>query len=159
MDINLIAAIGKNNELGYNKDLIWKIKGDLKFFKNTTIGLPVVMGRRTFESLPKVLPQRENIVISSTMEDVNKEIKLYRSVKEFLEEYKKYNGDVFVIGGESIYSQFIDLADKIYLTEIDDSKLSDVYFPKFDKNKYSKNLILTNIEDGIKYSHVLYKKK
>ena len=90
MDINLIAAIGKNNELGYNKDLIWKIKGDLKFFKNTTIGHPVVMGRRTFESLPKVLPQRENIVISSTMEDVNKEIKLYRSVKEFLEEYKKY---------------------------------------------------------------------
>ena len=135
MDINLIAAIGKNNELGYNKDLIWKIKGDLKFFKNTTIGHPVVMGRRTFESLPKVLPQRENIVISSTMEDVNKEIKLYRSVKAFLEEYKKYNGDVFVIGGESIYSQFIDLADKIYLTEIDDSKLSDVYFPKFDKNK------------------------
>ena len=91
MNINLIAAIGKNNELGKNNDLIWKLKGDMKFFKEMTMGNPIVMGRKTFESLPKVLPGRKNIVISSNQIN-NKEIELYKSIKEFLLNYKEYNG-------------------------------------------------------------------
>ena len=86
MNINLIAAIGKNNELGKNNDLIWKFKGDMKFFKDTTMGHPIVMGRKTFESLPKVLPGRKNIVIS-TSEIINEEIELYKSIKDFLINY------------------------------------------------------------------------
>ena len=82
MNINIIAAIGKNNELGKNNDLIWKFKGDMKFFKETTMGHPVVMGRCTFESLPSILPGRENIVISTNNIN-NEKIKLYKSIKEF----------------------------------------------------------------------------
>ena len=158
MDINIIAAIGKNNELGKNNDLIWKLKGDMKFFRDTTMGHTVVMGRKTFESLPKMLPGRKHVVIS-TNEIKNNEIELYKSIKEFLTKYKEYDGDVFVIGGATIYEQFIDIASKIYLTQIDDSKEADVYFPLFNKNEWEQEELGYNQENSINYKHVLYKKK
>ena len=159
MNINLIAAIGKNNELGKNNDLIWKFKEDMKFFKETTMGHPVVMGRKTFESLPKVLPGRKNIVIS-TNQIQNKEIELYKSIKEFLLNYNNFNDDVFVIGGATIYREFIDLATKMYLTEINDTdKEADVYFPKFNLNDWDREELLQKEEHNIKFTHVLYKRK
>ena len=79
MDIILIAAIGKNNELGKDNDLIWRLKADMKFFREITMGHPIVMGRKTFESLPKVLPGRKNIVLSSN-EIQNNELELYKSI-------------------------------------------------------------------------------
>ena len=159
MDINVIAAIGKNNELGKNNDLVWRLKGDMKFFRETTMGHPIVMGRKTFESLPKVLPGRKNIVISSN-EILNDEIERYKSIKEFLLKYKEFNEDVFIIGGASIYKQFIDLASKLYLTEIDAvDKDADVYFPMFNKSEWNKEIISEKEENDIKYNHVLYKRK
>lgn len=160
MNLSMIAAIGKNNELGKNGTLIWNIKGDMKFFKETTMGHPVVMGGKTFESLPKVLPGRKNIVISNCENIQNNEIELYKSLKSFLENYKDYNDEIFIIGGASIYSLFINLASKLYLTEIDaEDKQADVYFPKFDKSKYESTILLENQENNIKYKHVLYKKR
>ena len=159
MDINVIAAIGKNNELGKNNDLVWRLKGDMKFFRETTMGHPIVMGRKTFESLPKVLPGRKNIVISSN-EILNDEIEKYKSIKEFLIKYKEFKEDVFIIGGASIYKQFIDLASKLYLTEIDAvDKDADVYFPMFNKSEWNKEIISEKEENDIKYNHVLYKRK
>ena len=159
MDINLIAAIGKNNELGKNNDLIWKLKGDMKFFRETTMGHPIVMGRKTFESLPKVLPGRKNIVIS-TNEIKNEEIEVYKNIKDFLLKYQEYGDDIFVIGGASIYKQFIDLATNMYLTEIDgEEKSADVYFPSFDKKEWEKEILLSNQENSINFKHVLYKIK
>ena len=159
MDINVIAAIGKNNELGKNNDLVWRLKGDMMFFRETTMGHPIVMGRKTFESLPKVLPGRKNIVISSN-EILNDEIERYKSIKEFLLKYKEFNEDVFIIGGASIYKQFIDLASKLYLTEIDAvAKDADVYFPMFNKLEWNKEIISEKEENDIKYNHVLYKRK
>lgn len=159
MNINIIAAIGKNNELGKNNDLIWKFKEDMKFFKETTMGHPVVMGRRTFESLPSILPGRENIVISTNNIN-NDKIKLYKSIKEFLVSYKNHNSDVFIIGGASIYKSFIDIATTLYLTEIDDiEKDADVYFPTFNKEEFNKEIIKELEENKIKYRHVLYKRK
>lgn len=159
MNINIIAAIGKNNELGKNNDLIWKFKDDMKFFKETTMGHPVVMGRRTFESLPSILPGRENIIISTN--DINNDkIKLYKSIKEFLLSYKDYDRDVFIIGGASLYKSFIDIASALYLTEIDDiEKDADVYFPIFNKEGFNKEIIKELEENSIKYKHVLYKRK
>lgn len=159
MNISLIAAIGKNNELGKDNNLIWRLPNDLKFFRETTLGHTIVMGRKTFESLPKVLPKRKNIVISTT-DILNEEIEHYKSIKTFLEMYKEYKEELFIIGGASIYAQFIDLANKMYLTEVEaeDSK-ADVYFPKFDKNEWEKSIIAENEDDSIKYKHVLYKKK
>ena len=159
MNINIIAAVGENLELGKNNDLVWRFKEDMKFFKDKTMGHPIVMGRKTFESLPKVLPGRKNIVIS-TSEIRNEQIELYKSIKEFLINYQNFNEDVFIIGGASIYEQFIDLATKMYLTEIKASdKNADVYFPKFNKEDWTKE-ILTDIKDNdISFNHVLYKRK
>lgn len=159
MNINMLAAIGKNNELGKNNQLIWNIKEDLKFFKETTMGYPVVMGKNTFLSLPKVLPGRSNIVISST--DIrNNEIEIYKSIREFLLSYKDYKNEVFIIGGASIYEQFLDLANKLYLTEIDAECMdADVYFPKFNKSDWNKEILAEKEQNSLKYKHVLYKRK
>lgn len=157
MNISLIAAIGKNNELGKNGDLIWKIKEDMKFFKETTINHPVVMGRITFESLPKVLPGRKNIVISNS-EINNNKIEVYKSIKAFLAKYENYKEEIFIIGGATIYNEFISFANKMYLTEIDDAKDADTYFPNFNINDWKKEILLSNEENNIKYNHVLYKR-
>lgn len=159
MNINLIAAIGKNNELGKNNDLIWKFKEDMKFFKETTMGHPVVMGRKTFESLPNILPGRKNIIISRSNLNNNK-IEIYKSIRDFLINYESYNDEIFVIGGASIYSQFIDIASRIYLTEIDAlENNADVYFPKFDINDWDKEIIKKSEENMVRFNHVLYKRK
>ena len=159
MNINIIAAIGKNNELGKNNDLIWKFKEDMQFFKETTMDHPVVMGRRTFESLPSILPGRDNIVISTTNIS-NDKIQLYKSIKEFLLSYQNYNNDVFIIGGASIYKSFIDIASSLYLTEIDATEdAANVYFPIFNKEDFNKEIIRELKENNIKYKHVLYKRK
>lgn len=159
MNISLIAAIGKNNELGKNNDLIWKFKEDMKFFKETTMEHPVVMGRKTFESLPNVLPGRKNIIISRSNLNYN-EIEIYKSIRDFLVNYENYNDEIFIIGGASIYSQFIDIASKMYLTEIDVVESNaDVYFPKFDINDWNKEIIKKSEENMVRFNHVLYKRK
>ena len=159
MNISLIAAIGKNNELGKNNQLIWRIKEDMKFFKETTMGHPIVMGRKTFESLPNVLPGRKNIVIST--HDINdNRIEVYKSIREFLINYQNYSDELFLIGGAIIYKEFIDLAQQLYLTEIEDTdKDADVYFPKIKKEEWNKKTLSEGVDKDIKYKHVLYKRK
>lgn len=157
MNISLILSVGRNNEIGKGNDLIWHFHADMKFFRETTTGNTVIMGRKTFESLPKVLPNRKNIVIST---DQNLKIDgavVVHSVEEALEEAK--NDNVFVIGGGKIYVEFLPLADKIYLTEIDaQCHEADTFFPTFDKSLYTRTVLGENEEDGIKFSHVLYTK-
>lgn len=157
MDLSMIAAIGKNNELGKNNGLIWNIPNDLKFFKEKTIGKTVVMGANTFHSIGKPLPQRKNIVI--THQNIDK-VSIYKSIREFLIDYKNKTEEVFIIGGASIYKEFIDYVSTIYLTEIDASdKEADTYFPEFNKQLYEKIILDKNEENGIKYTHTMYKKK
>ena len=160
MKISIIAAVGENNELGKNNDLIWHLPNDLKFFKTVTTGKTVLMGRNTFWSLPKVLPNRTNIVITDMEEEYPKEVIIYNSIEAFLEDYKNTEEEVFIIGGASIYKQFIDLAEKIYLTEIEDKcEEAEVFFPQFDKEQYEKEIIGENEDNGISYKHVLYKRR
>ena len=160
MKISIIAAIGENNELGKNNDLIWHLPNDLKFFKSVTTGKTVLMGRNTFWSLPKVLPNRTNIVITDMDEDYPKEVVIYNSIDAFLEDYKNTEEEVFIIGGASIYNQFINIADKIYLTEVAASCAdAQVYFPTFDKEQYEKEVVGKNEDNGISYKHVLYKRR
>ena len=101
-----------------------------------------------------------NIVITDMDEDYPKEVVIYNSIEAFLEDYKNTEEEVFIIGGASIYSQFINIADKIYLTEVaatcDDAQ---VYFPQFDKEQYEKNIVGQNEDNGISYKHVLYKRR
>ena len=159
MSYSIIAAIGKNNELGKDNDLIWHLKEDMKFFKETTMGHPVVMGRKTFESLPKVLPGRTNIVLSRS-NNFPEEVLVFKNIDELNDYYKNNNEEIFIIGGASIYNKFINLSDKLYLTLIDDEcKDADTYFPSFDENDYYKEILSEVHEEDICYKHVLYKRK
>ena len=157
MSISIIAAVGKNLELGKNNDLIWHFKEDMRFFKETTTGHTVVMGRKTFESLPKALPNRRNIVISSNPDYVAEGAEVVTDINDIYSLAE--NDEVFILGGGKIYSRFINDADKLYLTEIDAAQPSaDVYFPSFDKAEYIREVINNYCIDGINFSHVLYSK-
>lgn len=157
MSISMIAAVGRNLELGKGNDLIWHFKEDMKFFKETTTGSSVIMGRKTFESLPKALPNRKNIVITNNSDYVADGGYVVNSIEKALE----LAGDnAFIIGGGNIYSQFLPLADKIYLTEIEDECAdADTYFPQFDKNDYTADFIAEYEVNDIKFKHICYTKK
>lgn len=158
MKFKMIAAIGQNLELGKNNDLIWSLPGDLKFFKEVTTGHTVLMGKNTFYSLPKVLPNRKNIVITDEYID-NSEIEQFNSLEAFYDKYQDSDEVVFIIGGGMMYRQFVDIADELYLTEIDASdNEAQTYFPSFDKNNYEREIIRTGEDNGITYTHVAYKK-
>ena len=152
--INIIAAIGKNRELGLNNKLIWHIKEDMDYFKKVTTGYIVVMGRKTFESIGRPLSNRENVVITRNNLDIE-------GVKIEHDRYKilEYNEKVFIIGGESIYSFFLPYADNLYLTEIDEEALADSFFPEFNKEDYEEETIGEGIDNDIKYKFKKYKRK
>lgn len=158
MAISMIAAIGKNNELGKNNDLIWHFKEDMKFFKETTMGSTVLMGRKTFESLPKALPNRRNVVISRNPDYIAEGAEVVSSVEEALALTE--NDDVFVIGGGLIYTLLLPYSTKLYITEIDAScDDADTYFPCFDKSEYETEQLTDFTVDGISFKHILYTKK
>lgn len=157
-NITLIAAIGKNRELGKNNDLIWHFKEDMKFFRNETMGKPILMGIRTLESLPKLLPGRKHIVITSKKRDLPEEVKVVHSIEEALEICIEYD-EVMVIGGASVYSQMYNYCDKMILTEIDAESDADVYFPEFEKNDWNCEIVGEQEEDNISYKHVVYTRK
>ena len=158
MKLSIIAAIGQNNELGINNQLIWHLKKDMKFFKETTINHKIVMGRKTFESLPKLLVNREHIIL--TKQNINlPNVKIFHDISSFLKTYENLDEEVFNIGGQSIYKELLEYADKLYLTEIEATSKADAYFPIFDKNDFEKEILSENEEDGIKYKHVLYKRR
>ena len=158
MNLVIIAAVGKNNELGKDNNLIWHLPGDMRFFREKTIGKNIVMGRKTFESLPKMLPNRRHIVITRGNID-NPEVLVYHSIDDFLNNYN-FNEETFVIGGASIYSSLIDYVNSMYLTEINDvCPSADVYFPNFDRELWHSEVIGTNMENGVSYKHVLYRRR
>lgn len=156
MKIKIIAAIGKNNELGKNNDLIWKISDDLKFFKQMTLGSSVVMGYNTYKSLPKKLKDRRMIVLcDKKIED--DEVITYSNEYELL--INEYKNDLFIIGGAQVYKTFLPYADELYLTEINDTKDADVYFPSFNKKEYNRKIIKSAVDKDIAYNHVKYIRK
>lgn len=157
MSISMIAAVGAGLELGKNNDLIWHFKEDMKFFKETTTGHTVIMGRKTFESLPKALPNRRNIVITTNDSYIAQGAETVKSIEDAI----KLVGDeeAFIIGGGTIYKAFLPYADKLYLTEIEENcKDADTYFPVFNKSDYKREVINNYTIDGINFSHILYKK-
>lgn len=128
--ISLIAAIGKNNELGKGNTLLWHMPADMKFFRETTRGHTVIMGRKTFESLKGPLPKRKNIVITRDKAYKAEGIDVVHSLKEALQEAQG-ESEVFIIGGAEIYKQSMDFADKLYITHINASdKDADTFFPE-----------------------------
>ena len=159
MNITMIAAIGKNNELGKDNKLIWHLKEDLKFFKEQTINKPIVMGIKTFESLPGMLPKRKHIVLTSKNIKLDEEITICHSIEEVLELAKDYE-ELMIIGGASIYKQFLEYSNKLILTEISaEESEADAYFPEFNHDEWNQEVLSSHEENNIKYQHVIYIRK
>lgn len=134
--ISLIAAIGKNRELGKNNKLLWNIPEDLKRFKELTMGHPVIMGRKTNESIGRPLPNRTNIVITRDKGYEQEGCLITHSLEEAIELAKtKDNNEIFIIGGGQIYEQAINIADKLYLTIVKGKFEADTFFPEYSKFK------------------------
>lgn len=143
--IALIAAIGKNRELGKDNKLLWHIPEDLKRFKNLTHGKAVIMGRKTFESLPKKnrpLPNRVNVVITHNRTWAYPNVLIFYSLEEAIKKLKKQYQEIFIIGGASIYRQAMKYVNRIYLTIVDkEFPQADVFFPDYSGFKIIKKEI------------------
>ena len=158
-NLALIAAIGKNRELGRNNQLIWRIHEDMQFFRQVTMERSIVMGRKTFESLPGILPYRKHIVLTSQDVDISGVMVMHHK-DEVLQYASSQTDEVIVIGGGKIYQLFLDDVFKMYLTEIDDEcKDADVFFPYFNSHEWNREVLKTGDEDGIGFQHVQYVRK
>lgn len=140
---SIIVAIGKNNEIGKNNQLLWHIPEDLKKFKEITQGKTVVMGRNTFKSIGKILPNRNNIVLSKNLQNISnkKNLEIYDNFSKIIKKYKNSVEEVFIIGGAQIYKKALELGivEKLYISHIDFSDdEADTYFPEIDYNLWKK---------------------
>ena len=154
--MNIIAAVDKNWAIGYQNKLLVSIPQDMKFFRETTKGKVVAMGRKTLESFPNGLPlkNRVNVVLSSDKNYSTEGIVLVHSVEEMVKELKKYNPeDVYVIGGDSVYKQLLPYCDTAYLTKIDYAYQADTYFPNLDEDPEWE---MTKISDEQTYFDLAY---
>ena len=164
--ISLIAAVAKNGVIGNEGDLPWNLPSDLKKFKEITDNKPIIMGRKTWDSIGRPLPNRDNIVISR---NVNLEINggiICSSPGEAISIAKikaneRDGEEIMVIGGGYIYKEFMDVADKLYITEVDLEVKGDVYFPRIDLdlfNEVSREEKDKMAEDNAYHSLVIYEK-
>ena len=155
--ISLIACIGHNHELGKNGALIFHLRDDLQFFRKTTSGHKVIMGRKTWDSLPNKLENRENIVISH--QNFPGPDRIVHDIESLISAYRNSDEEVFIIGGGTIYAKFLSYATHLYLTEVDASTPdADTFFPEFDRSEYSKELIKQDKEANLAYSIFKYTK-
>jgi Dihydrofolate reductase len=155
---SIICAIGKNKEIGFKNHLLWDLKNDMKHFVQTTKGKTVVMGQRTYDSLfIKPLPGRKNIVLTFDKNFQAPGCEIYYSLEDFLAKYKNADEEIFIIGGASIYKQFIVYVKKLYLTLVDDSPEADTFFPEYTDFKIISESEPQE-ENGIKYKFTEFKK-
>lgn len=161
--VSMIAAIGRNRELGKNGQLIWHISDDLKRFKKITMGGTLIMGRKTFESIGKPLPGRKNIVLTSN--------KKYNAPGIFVKNYPNaafnfaqcLQRPIFIIGGESIYRHYMPLADTLYITQIDaEEHGADAFFPEINPDDWQiteQSGWQTDPVNRVKYRYLTYQRK
>lgn len=142
--ISIIAAISENRALGKDGKLLWQIPEDMKRFKKLTTGHVVIMGRKTFESLPekfRPLPNRKNFIITRNKNYSNKKVTVCESIEQAISKAEEYNKEIFIIGGGQIYEQAIKYADKLYLTIVAPHrkelcwKQADTFFPEYKEFK------------------------
>ncbi len=135
--IKLIVAVGKENQIGLKGDMPWRLSGDLKNFKKITNGGILIMGRKTFDSIGKALPGRLNFVITSKPENIKAfEVCSFPSIEKALKKAREINKEIFIIGGASIYSQMIDMADEMIITKVEYEGEADTYFPEINLDNW-----------------------
>lgn len=162
--ITVIAAVAADGGIGRGGDLLWHLREDLRHFKAVTMGAPVVMGRKTWESLPKrPLPGRRNVVITRNADYIAEGADVVTSLEEALalaeSDAEATGKDVFVIGGGSIYAEALPMADALELTEIDAvAEGVDTFFPTVVKEEWEETQNTPGEEAGITYSFVRYER-
>ena len=133
--ITLVAAAAENNALGKDNDLIWHLPDDFKRFKTLTSNHHIIMGRKTFESFPKPLPNRKHVVITRQENYKNENIEVVHSLEEAIQ-FSSTEDEIFIIGGGEIYKQALPFADKIELTRVHGEFEADAFFPEIDEKKW-----------------------
>lgn len=129
--ISLIAAIGKNNELGKKNALLWDMPNDMKHFRDTTRGHTIIMGQKTYESMGKPLPNRRNIVVTRNKDFRAEGVEISYSLEDTMRSFKDSPEEIFVIGGGEIYKQTIEKADRLYITHVNATYPdADAFFPE-----------------------------
>ncbi len=159
--MNIIVNVSKSWGIGKDGDLLFHIKGDMKFLKETTINNVVVMGRKTLDSLPNGLPlkDRVNIVLTRNRDFSRDGVVVVHSVDELLEEIKKYDMEIFVLGGGEIYNMLLPYCDKAYITKVDSDKDADAFFVNLDEDDTWKAESQSDIMgEKLKYRFVVYNK-
>ncbi len=150
---SLIVAVAENGVIGKNNDLIWHLPADMAYFKETTLGKPVIMGRKNYLSIPKKfrpLPNRPNIVVTRNKSFEEENIDICYSIENAIKlAHEKYDGEIFIIGGGEIYKYALEnnLCNKLYVTEIQQSFEGDTYFPEIDKDKWTEVSRIKNPAD------------
>lgn len=142
--INIIVCKNNFDYIGKDNKMLYHIPKDLAFFKRKTVNHVIIMGRKTFESLPGMLPNREHWVI--TRDSSFNKARLFNSIDDVLEAIDP-NVDYYIIGGGEIYKQFMPYADCLYITEVDDFKVGDVRFPSIDMTKWSLSVSRTDVDE------------
>ncbi|MBC8061206.1 MAG: dihydrofolate reductase [Clostridiaceae bacterium] len=135
--LSIIVAVAENNVIGKDNDLLWRLSNDLKNFKEITMGHTIIMGRKTFESLPKILPGRKHIVLTRNSSSIaqSEMVEVVNSVEELLQSLNE-EIEYFVIGGGEIYKALMPYSEKLYLTKVQKVFQGDTYFPEIDKGQW-----------------------
>ena len=160
-ELTIIAAVSINNVIGNNNKLIWKLSNDLKRFRNLTTNHSVIMGRKTFETLPNPLPDRDNIVITRDTNYSKPNIQVCSSIEDAIN-LTKTDTQPFIIGGGEIYSQTINIVDKIELTRVHKEFDGDAYFPEIPLDIFkliNEENYNSDLENEFDYSYLTYKKR
>lgn len=163
MERNIIVAIADNNAIGRNNELLWHISEDLRFFKRTTLGSPVIMGRKTFGSIGRALPGRVNIVVSRGF-STGEEVEVVGSLEAAFAVAEDTNLEkCFVIGGGQIYAQALPLADRLVVTHVHTViEDADTFFPEIDPEVWQvtrRSELFTDDETGYQFEFVEYEKR
>jgi dihydrofolate reductase len=160
--ISIIVAVADDWGIGRDNELLWHIPEDLKRFKKLTTGNAVIMGKKTWDSLPKKpLPGRKNIVLTDNQKDSFEGAMVALSIDEALK-YCENGEEVFIIGGGSVYRQFMTIADRLYIKHVHKTAPADIYFPEIDPQKWevteSENGT-AEIDGGITYTYTIYNRR
>jgi dihydrofolate reductase len=157
--ISISVAVAKNNVIGKDNKLLWHLSEDLKRFKRNTSNKKMIMGRKTFESLPGILPNREHIVVTrdENFKVDSDKVTIIHDLNSLLEKYSKCEDEIFVIGGAEIYKQLLPYTQKIYLTKIDETFEGDTYFPEINYDEFKTEYVseqFTDEKNGLNYTFI-----
>ena len=155
--ISLIVALDKNRVIGLNNAMPWHLPGELQYFKETTMGKPIIMGRKTLESIGRPLPGRRNIVITRNAQYDAQGIELAHSLNEAIERAGDVE-EIMIIGGQQIFTESLPLADRLYITEIDYEFEGDTYFPQYEDWKKVSCQQPIQTADGYTFQYCIYEK-